>query len=491
MESSGGFGARALNNMAFVGSAQLVRFFLAMLTTVVVGRLLSPADYGVFAMAGPVTGFILLFQDIGLGQATVQAQTLTQEKLNSAFWMNMLATSIIGAAFLLLAPFVAWFYQDWRPGYIVAASAIPTLIAGSAIQHNALLTRHMRFGLLSFMDVATAAIVCGATIAAAFALRTYWALWLGTLVGTALQAGFAWKYETWRPSRTTQLRGASQMARFGLNLTGSNVFNFFVRNLDNVLIARARGSGELGLYDRGYRLMMLPLENINAPVSRVMVPLLSRIIGEAERYRRAFLLATRGVLTVALPGIAVGAVLSEEIIPLLLGPKWQAAGRIFFWLSLMGLVQPLGNVTGWLFISSGRTKQLFRWSIFSSIVTATGFVIGVSRWGAVGVAASLFITSSGRLPLLLAYSRRETPVTTRDLWGVMVSPGCMAIAAAILTTLLRVWLNGWPLLIAALTSAYLAAALISLCTKDGRDLLNELRTHAKDRLPRFRRRALA
>src|SRR5690606_11395460 len=105
---------------------------------------------------------------------------------------------------------------------------------------------------------------------------------------------------------------------------------------------------------RSYRLMMFPLQNINTPLSRVMLPILSRLHDEDARFRRSYLTALRAILILSTPGIAVAGATSDRLVPLLLGEQWAQAAPIFLWLSLAALVQPLSNTTGWLFIARGR-----------------------------------------------------------------------------------------------------------------------------------------
>jgi PST family polysaccharide transporter len=484
MSTEPGFGHRAVRGATYLGVSQLARLLLTTLLTVTVSRILTPGDYGVVAMTTPITGFILLFQDLGLAQAAVQARNISPERMNGLFWLNMTATLVIALVLLAIAPLVAIFYGDARPGYLTAASLFPILVGGLGLQHSALLNREMRFKPLSMIDIASNAMMFLSTLVAALILRSYWSLWIGTLVGTSTRTLLLWRNERWRPSLPISFAGIGDLARFGGNLTGFNLVNYLCRNLDNVLIARLRGAAELGLYDRSYRLMMLPLENINAPMSRIMMPILSRLRDEPERFRRAFILATRAILLVTLPGIAVAAALSDRIITFLLGAHWAAAGQVFFWLSLVGLMQPLGNVTGWLFLSSGRTREMLHWGVFSGVVTIAGFVVGV-QWGSVGVAASFFFTVAARMPLLFAYSPRGTSVTPKDLWRLTLQPAVFVGATWGLTVFLAPRFETASVLAMALPAAYLVAVGVTATDSVGRELLATMRDHGLAQLRRL------
>ena len=260
------------------------------------------------------------------------------------------------------------------------------------------------------------------------------------------------------------------MLKFGSSLGGFNLLNFLSRNLDNVIIARAQGSQQVGLYDNSYKLMMFPLQNISAPLGRVMLPVLARLQDEPERYRRAFLLALRALMVAAMPVIAISAAVSDQLIVFLLGEKWRAAGPIFFWLSLTGILAPVANATGWLFVTSGRGGAMFRWGIFSAIVTIGGFLVGI-HWGAYGVAVSLFVGTLFRVPLLFGYSTVGTSVRALDLYELMAAPLVSGSATAFIARALSSEMSFALLLAIILPIAYVLAVLAQSATHGGRDFL--------------------
>ena len=126
---------------------------------------------------------------------------------------------------------------------------------------------------------------------------------------------------------------------FGANLTGFNLVNFFARNLDNILIGKYSGAVELGFYDRAYKLLLFPIQNIITPLSRVMIPLLSRIQDDKPRFRDLYLQTLWVLAFVTIPGVAALICTSEQVVAILFGAKWQAVAPIFVWLGLAGLVQ--------------------------------------------------------------------------------------------------------------------------------------------------------
>jgi len=460
------YGKTAAGGAAWLGSAQIVRVGLTILSTAVIARILTPGDYGVLAMVGPILALIMMFQDLGLGTAAIQSKTISSQQSNALFWLNMLASAALATLLVLLSPAIGWFYGDVRAGHVAAVLGFGLLISGTGLQHAALLNRELRFAWLGIVDIAGLVVTYAVAILMAVLFRSYWALVCGTMAGSLCQNLLYWYASPFRPTRPT-LRGIGAMARFGGHVTGFGLLNFCVRNLDDVLVARFAGAGAAGLYDRSYKLMMMPLQNINGPINRLLQPILARLRDEPERYRRIFVMAMRGTMLAIAPGVAVAALLSDRFMPWLLGHKWHDAGPIFFWLGLTGLIQPVANLTGLLFITTGRGREMMRWGVVSAIVTITAFAIGI-RGGAVGIAEALFLSSLARLPVLYWWSSADTPVHIADLYSAQIEPLIGACAVAALFRAFGGDIPFLPMFAVAVMLAYPAAFLTSCLTRTGR-----------------------
>ena len=465
-------GKTVARGAAYSGTAQGLKVLISMALMVVVARILTPSDYGVIAMTAPISGFILIFQNLGLNQALIQSREISDEQVNALFFYNLAASAAVAIVFVMLSPLVGMFYGDPRPAYVMAASGATVLVTGSALQHSALLSRHMRYKALSFVDVMSTAATFLFTLAFAIWLRNYWSLWLGAFVGAVVTALLLWRIDRWRPRRRIAWRSARHLVTFGANLTGFNLLNFLARNLDNVLIAKFWGPDVLGLYERSYKLMMFPLQNINSPLSRIMLPALARVQDEPDRYRRIYCLAVRSIAFACIPGIIAAAICSDRLVPFLLGEQWASAGPIFFWLCLAAITQPISNATGWLFVSTGRTNEMFRWSLFATPLTIAGFAIGLP-WGATGVAAAYFAVQVICVPVLYRWSTRNSPVRALDLYGAALSPLLGGALAWLVDHGIKAHVGFLPRLCLVFLSAYLFSAAFQALTRGGRLALRE------------------
>jgi O-antigen/teichoic acid export membrane protein len=411
------FGRVALRGGLVTAGAQGFKIAIQFLSVVILARLLVPEDFGLVASVGPIVAFVGLLQDLGLQQAVIQRKEIDQRQLNQVFWLSAVVGLCAGAVVACLAPAIAAFYGDQRMWGITLASAVPLLFGSLAAVPLALMNRHLQFGQLALNDTITAAIGLLATATAAYWGLGYWSLVLGPAVSAVVALAAGWLVTRWTPSRPN-LKIDRDIFRFGANLTGFNLVNFLSRNLDNILIGKYSGAVELGYYDRAYKLLLFPLQNINQPLTRIMVPLLSRIHEDKQRFRDIYVRTNWLLAVITMPGIATLTLTSEQVVRLLFGERWMAVAPIFAWLGIAGLMQSVSSTTGWIFICQGKTKTMFHWGIYSSLTTVASFIVGL-HWGAIGVAAAYAISGYVlRFPVLAALIHRVGPVTAGDFLGV-------------------------------------------------------------------------
>lgn len=459
-------------------------------SVLVLSRLLAPGDFGLVAMIAPVVGLLGMLQDFGLVQATVQKPGLKREEVNFLFWVNVAASAVLALALVAIAPLVAAFYGEPRVGPLTAAMALPLILGALGAQHLALLNRRMEFGRIALVAVTGAVGTLAVAIAWALASPSFWALFAGTLAGASLSTALAWGFSRWRPGLPRGAEGARGLLGFGAGITGFNFANFFARNLDNVLIGRVWGEAQLGFYDRAYKLLLFPLSQIANPLSRVMIPALSRMTEEPDRYRHAFLRVLNLSLLVSLPGVAFATAMADPLIPFMLGEQWQPSAPIFMALGFAGLMQPLNNPTGWLFISQGRSTDFMVWGVVTAGFAVTAFVAGLP-WGALGVAVAYAVSEYLKTPFLWTYVSRRGPVRTAHALRAC-GPAVIAAHLALLIVFLahdRLAAEGVVGLVAAFVLSYLAFAAVLILFAPGRATLREAAGLVAGPLSRLRRTA--
>jgi PST family polysaccharide transporter len=214
------------------------------------------------------------------------------------------------------------------------------------------------------------------------------------------------------------------------------IVNYVSRNADNALIGRYEGAADLGVYSRAYQLLLLPLQQVNAPLARVAIPTLSRLQDEPARYRRFYETAMAAIAYVTLPLVAVLAVLADEIVVVLLGTQWREAAPIFQVLAFAGIGMTLGQANGWLYQTTGHARRQALSGLVSRGITVASFVVGI-RWGAYGVAVAFTVSTTLLTIPSFALATLGAPVSMRGIGRAIWRPAVVAVATYAVASLLH------------------------------------------------------
>jgi len=410
--------------------SQGVMFVLQLGSTMILARILTPYDYGINAMAVAITGFANIFSNLGLSTATVQRSDITHEQVSTLFWINATIGVLLTLLVAVLSPAVVWFYNAPEMLWVILSLSIVFIINGLSVQHSALLTRQMRF--YSIAKIRVLAMLSGILVAIVSASCGfgYWALVLNTLtLMTVSTLGF-WFACGWVPQKPRWDVGVGAMVKFGADLVCFDVVNYFARNLDNILIGRFWGAGDLGLYSKAYQLLMMPITNLRDPLTNVALPAISRLQNNPENYRDYYLKCVSLLAFMSMPIIAFMFVCTDQLIILLLGSQWLGASQIFKILAVAAFIQPVSGTSGMILISTGQSRLYLKLGIFSAVIYCLSFVAGLP-YGAKGVAAGYAIANYLLLFPMLFYTFKNTSVSVCDFMRTVFRPLVASITSGI------------------------------------------------------------
>jgi len=365
--------------------AQLIRTFFQFGSLIVLARILTPQDFGVVASVTAVVGIADILRDFGLSAASIQAKTLTDDERTNLFWANVGLGILCALITVAAAPLIERIYGDAALGAIVAALAVVFVISGINTQFNAELTRSLRFPALVIADLCGQALGIVLAIVLAVAGAGYWAI-IGQQIATAaiimiINVAMC----QWRPGLPRRDVSIRRFFLFGGGVFGSQVIAYLTKNIDNVAIGARWGAATLGLYSRAYQLLMTPLNQINAPLTRVALPILSRVQDDDAVFARYLKKAQLVGCYVTATVFALCAALAGPIVYVLFGPRWHAVAPIFAVLSVGGVFRSIEQISYWIFLARGKTGAQFRLYLCSRPVLIAMILAGLP-WGALGVA---------------------------------------------------------------------------------------------------------
>lgn len=382
--------ATSLTGAAARGSAatifgQVVRMTLQMTATVVLARLLSPHDFGLIAMVTAVIGVAELVRDFGLSLASIQAKEISPAERTNLFWAN----TGLGAGSALIAvaatPVIVLIYHEPELSHLVPPLAGVFVLSGLTTQFRAQLLRDLRFGVVAVSDTLGPAAGIATAITLAALGAGYWALVAQQLVASATILLVVASSARWWPGLPRRDVSIRRFFRFGAGVFGSQALGYVTQNVDNVGIGAAWGSAALGLYSRAFQLVMVPIMQINAPLTNVVLPVLSRVHDDRERLGRGLRTAALVGAYVTAPVLAVSGALAVPLVHLLLGPAWAQVAPMLAILAAAGVFRSIAQVGYWGFLATGESGALFRLQLWVQPVSIAAILAGLP-WGPIGVA---------------------------------------------------------------------------------------------------------
>lgn len=393
-------------------AGQAAKLALLLLNLVILGRLLTPLDFGLVAMVTAVVGVAELIRDFGITTASIQVKSLSRMQKNNLFWTNSgLGLLLAGAAALLSQP-LATFYGDSRLYAITLAFSGIFLLNGIQAQYQVELTRLLRFKALTVTDVASnAAALCVAIIAAVLGAG-YWSLIFMQLTSAGLLLLSRIVVSKWLPGLPGRGGSIGRFLRYGGNLGIAQFVNYLSANAPSVLMGYAFGPIALGAYSRASQIASLPVNQIFGPLTNVALTTLVRL-SDRRQFNRSIQIMQLLLGYVATIGFSFAVVFCADIVKLLLGDQWDAVSSLLQILAVGTAFQAATYVSYWAFLAMDRTAALLRYNLVTKGIVLALTILG-SIWGAHGMVWGYSAGLIASWPISLLWMR-ALDVPVKDL----------------------------------------------------------------------------
>jgi len=375
--------------MAWTGIAKWGTQLLTWGSTIVVARILNPSDYGLIGMATIYLGLVALISEFGLGQAVITLRHLDDHQVSQLNTLSLL----FGLLLFVLSLGVAWpmgqFFNAPKLPQVVIVMSIGFLLTGLQVVPEALLQRDLRFKLLASFDGAKALATALGTVTFAMLGFGYWSLALGglltPLIGTTLVL-IARRHAFASP----RMERLSEALSFSRNVLVSRVAWYFYSNSDFLVAGRVFGQGPLGEYTLAWTVASTPVEKITNMVTRVTPAFFSAVQKEPAELRRYLLRITEVLALLTFPASLGLAVVADQFVQVVLGPKWMGATMP---LRMLGIYAAMRSITTLLpSILNATGHSLFQmWNTVAAAIIFPLAFLGASRWGTSGIAVAWVI----------------------------------------------------------------------------------------------------
>jgi PST family polysaccharide transporter len=410
--------------------AQTANFLFRVGSLMILARLLDPKDFGLVGMVAAFTGVLGLFRDFGLSSATVQRETVTEEQLSTLFWINVLVGAVLATLAVVCAPVMVKLYHEPRLFAITMILSTAFLFNALGVQHSAILQRQMRFTALAAINIASLVVSTAAAVTIAKLGYGYWALVAMTIAQPLTTTLGLWIITVWVPGIPRRGTGIRSMIRFGGTITLNVLIVYVAYNMEKVLLGRFWGADAIGIYGRAYQLINIPTDNLNTSIGEVAFSALSRVQDDALRLRNYFLKGYAVLLALTIPITIVSALFANDLVAVLLGPKWKEAATIFRLLAPTILIFGMINPLGWLLFSTGLVVRSLKVSLVLAPIVIAGYLIGLP-FGPKGVALAYSTAMTLWVIPHIAWCVHGTMVSLRDVLLTVARPLLSGIVAAV------------------------------------------------------------
>lgn len=368
---------------AWIAATRLVMSLLGLASMLILARILTPADFGLVAIAMTASQIVLALTELSLSQALVQHRNPLEVHYHTAFTLNLLRAAIVALIVIAISGPAATFYGEPRLAPLLVVVGASTLVTGLINPKLVVFSRNLVFWqdfVLRGSDKAVGFVVA---LVVAFVWRSYWALVIGVIAGQFTSLILSYVLIPYRPNvRLSEWRG---LMSFSVWLTLGQAVNTLNWRLDQLVVGYLLGSAQLGYYTVGDRLAVLPTREVTAPLVQAAFPGFTKLVDDPDRLRRGYQ-RVQSVLTAAALPIGVGfAVVAEPLVLLAMGPEWRPAAIVIQFLASIFAIQTLASTVQPLALALGETRVLFWRSLITLSIRVPLIIAGLIMGGLVGL----------------------------------------------------------------------------------------------------------
>jgi O-antigen/teichoic acid export membrane protein len=455
------------------------RYGMQFVITMILARLLTPADFGLMAMLLVFITFATLLVEGGLGTALVQKQTTTDNEEASVFAVNLAAGLVLALAMWVLAPMIARFYSQQTLLPLLRAMVWLLPLGAIATVPNALLTQRLDFRRRAGAEL-VASIGSGA-VALWLAWRGHgvWSLAWQSLSGAVLRACMLWWLSGWRPRGRFDQIAFRGMFRFGGCLLLANVLSVGALRLQALLLGRLFDARTLGAYAMAQDTQQAPTQLATSLLNRVGLPMFASVAQQPAKLAGALRLSLRLSMFVFVPCMAGIAVTATPLVRLLYGPQWSDVAPLLSILALAATFWPLHVLNLAALGALGRSDLILKLEIAKALVTVP-LVLVAGPFGSTAMAWAALSASLACVWINTRYSHRLLDCGLRVQLREMAPTLLLTLAAAAAARLAMgfagssPWSLGLVITVSAATYATTAAAFRLQAWRDALDFLRTL-----------------
>lgn len=430
-------GKKTLRSTGWTTGGMVITQVLNLGRLALLARLLSPEDFGLYAMALVFFAFVQTFAHMGTSAALIQKKEHSATLASTVFFTNIVIGLGLSLTVYLVAPLIASIYGEPDVAKLLQILSLVFFIASVGFVHSALLRREMNFA--SVVKAEVLANLISSVLCVYLALNGFkaYSFVYQMLAYTALNTVFLFFFYRWKPSLVISFADIKSVFNFSANLTVFGIVDYVARNIDKFLVGKFLGTAALGSYYMGYRVILMPLKQITNSVKNVLFSALSKLQDDDAKFRQVFLKVIYIIAFFTVPLMLVFIPVADLFTLAIIGKKWEGAIGILRVFAPLGMIQSLVTPVSLIYLAKSQTGLLLKYGFLNALILFAGVMIGLAGGDVLTVAIAVVVATVLVLIPVVKSGLGFVGLKTGDLLKVLYPVFIRASAVALLAWLIK------------------------------------------------------
>lgn len=375
---------QVISSSFWVFGANTVSRVISLISTLILAKLLTPADFGVIGYGFLVVQTFALFRDMGFNSALIYQKDNIQKATSSAFWFSVVWSLFLYLVIFSVAPVAAGFFREPKLVLLLRCLSINIIFVSTGSVPQTLMEKEINFKRRMIPEVLNQIVYGIITVAFAFLGLKYWAFVIGTVTASFLQMIVSFALYPIKISLKVDFKILKEMFSFGKNIMSLGFLYFGIRNIDDFVVGRMLGTIPLGIYQFSYRIANIPATNISNVLGKILYPSFTKIAHDNNELRKAFLKSFSYVVLITIPITFYIILVIPDFINLFY-KKWINAILPIQLIAYNGGVRAVSSGIGSVFYAKGKPEQLLPIAIIQFLLLISLLYPTVHFFGLTGV----------------------------------------------------------------------------------------------------------
>ncbi len=418
---------------------------LSVLVRLILARMLTPDQFGLFAMVTVALSLISVLLDFGLQNALIQKKRdrFTAIRIHTTFWFLLIAGCLWFLVFLLAGiPLMQHYYHEVRLVPIALWMSLSIPLGAISLIPTVQLTRRMQFKKMVYAEMVALILSSLAAILCAFKGYGVWSLVIAHLLAVIMSNLTLWLQVRWRPRKQFSLPVLKDLLGYSMHLLGSKIIFFLRTNVDNLTIGALLGSSSLGLYALAYAYSEGMRQQVAAVIDKIMFPVYSKLQHDKIQLKKSYLNVARRMSLAMFPFSLCVMLFAEQIVIFVFGQQWQAAAAVMPILMLNAMLFAVSGPSAEMMQAIGKAQQLFKIALLNLILIAIpSMYILVYFWGMQGAAYAFTLAFFSQRILTTMQSLKDLNISLVELLRAIAPASLIALSVMLLHALMQSFLT--------------------------------------------------